>query len=52
MTKAKQKRNWVDDLTEAIGELVNDLERLFKPRRPAPVPVPVRSRPDPRRRPR
>ncbi|GIL12595.1 MAG: hypothetical protein BroJett038_13150 [Chloroflexota bacterium] len=42
---AKQKRSVWDDLSDRVRELLDDMERLFKPgarRAPVPVPVPAR----------
>ena len=52
--KNKRKRNLLDDVTEGIRQILEDLENILSPEKhqqePARVPVPVRR--DPRNDPR
>jgi hypothetical protein len=48
MDMAKQKRNILDDVTDGVRQLLDDLDRLLNPdkhQKPVRVPVPVRPNP-------
>lgn len=49
MTRAKADRNILDDITDGVRQILDDIDRLINPEKrpkPAPVPVPVRPQPD------
>jgi hypothetical protein len=45
---ADSKRNIVDDITDGVRQILDELDRLLNPgkgRKPVPVPIPVHVRP-------
>lgn len=49
MTSAKEDRNILDDITEGVRQILDEIDHLINPEKrpkPVPVPVPVRIQPD------
>ena len=49
MTRAKADRNILDDITDGVRQILDDIDRLINPEKrpkPAPVPIPVRNHPE------
>jgi hypothetical protein len=49
VTSAKEDRNILDDITDGVRQVLDEIDRLINPEKrpkPVPVPVPVRIRSD------